>query len=429
MLGRDIIVINSETIAEDLLGKRSLNYSDRMSMSKMLETYGHTFDTALLNHDNTWRGHRRVLQQSLRPEAVTSYQPIQLRCTAKLLDSLEDSPESWWKHIQLFSGYAILGVIYDHEMPSDPGNDFIYQAANMGVELGIIIASPGLIALATAFPFLKHTPTWFPGGRWINAANSRKHMKDFVDVPFNTVMKRMARGEAGTCLVADALARFGNTDKVSNAEQAIREACATAYGAGGETTASTLTVFTLAMVLYPHVQARAQEEIAAVVGKERLPDFNDRPALPYIEAVLRETLRWRPVVPLAIPHAATNDDIYNGYVIPKGAVIIPNVWAMARNTEKYPSPDTFDPDRFFDSNGKLNEDTPDFAFGFGRRICPGRYLALGSVWIAMAQVLASFSIEKEKDSAGNLIEPNPGWTHGVTSFPRSFPCNFVAKRE
>jgi len=153
MLGRDIIVINSETIAEDLLGKRSLNYSDRMNMSKMLETHGHTFNTALLNHDNTWRGHRRVLQQSLRPEAVTSYQPIQLRCTAKLLDSLADSPESWWKHIQLFSGYAILGVFYDHEMPSDPGNDFIYQAANMGVELGIIIASPGLIALATAFPF------------------------------------------------------------------------------------------------------------------------------------------------------------------------------------------------------------------------------------------------------------------------------------
>jgi len=102
---------------------------------------------------------------------------------------------------------------------------------------------------------------------------------------------------------------------------------------------------------------------------------------------------------------------------------------MARNTEKYPSPDTFDPDRFLDSNGKLNEDAPDFAFGFGRRICPGRYLALGSVWIAMAQILASFFIEKEKDAVGNLIEPNPGWTHGVTSFPRSFPSDFVARRE
>jgi hypothetical protein len=101
-------------------------------------------------------------------------------------------------------------------------------------------------------------------------------------------------------------------------------------------TTNTLLVFFLAMVLNPEVQAKAQAEIDRVVGKDRLPNFDDRPALPYLEAILRETLRWYPVVPFGlsttqrlisnysltmfagIPHATTASDIYNGYFIPKG---------------------------------------------------------------------------------------------------------------
>src|SRR5882757_748924 len=99
-------------------------------------------------------------------------------------------------------------------------------------------------------------------------------------------------------------------------------------------TVGTILVFLLAMVLHPEVQAKVQADIDRVIGKDRLPDFNDRPALPYVEAVLRETLRWHPVAPMGlyilsqfqlnptvlsgIPHATTTSDIYNGYFIPKG---------------------------------------------------------------------------------------------------------------
>lgn len=100
-------------------------------------------------------------------------------------------------------------------------------------------------------------------------------------------------------------------------------------------TTSTLLVFLLAMVLYPEAQAKAHAEIDRVVGKDRLPGFDDRPALPYVEAILRETLRWHPVFPLGpsaitpilrfflmmyqgAPSATTTSDIYKGYFIPKG---------------------------------------------------------------------------------------------------------------
>ncbi len=77
----------------------------------------------------------------------------------------------------------------------------------------------------------------------------------------------------------------------------------------------------MAMALYPSVQKRIQDEIDSVVGRDRLPAFEDRASLPHVEAVLRETLRWRPAVPLAVPHVSVKDDIYKGFYIPKGSLI------------------------------------------------------------------------------------------------------------
>lgn len=80
------------------------------------------------------------------------------------------------------------------------------------------------------------------------------------------------------------------------------------------------------MLVSPEVQAKAQEEIDRVVGSDRLPSFDDREDLPYIDAIVKEVLRWHPVGPLAFPHMATEDGVYEGYFIPKGALLIPNIW-------------------------------------------------------------------------------------------------------
>ena len=80
------------------------------------------------------------------------------------------------------------------------------------------------------------------------------------------------------------------------------------------------------MTMFPHVFRKAQAEIDAVIGRDRLPTLADRPRLPYINAVQRETLRWNPVGPLGIPHATLEDNVYNGYLIPKGSVVIANLW-------------------------------------------------------------------------------------------------------
>ena len=87
-----------------------------------------------------------------------------------------------------------------------------------------------------------------------------------------------------------------------------------------------MATFFLAMVLRPGVQHKAREEIDRVVGDGRLPSVKDRGNLPYIEAVLKEAFRWHPIAPMGLPHLVTEDDVYQGYLIPKGAIIIPNLW-------------------------------------------------------------------------------------------------------
>ncbi|OAX30671.1 cytochrome P450 [Rhizopogon vinicolor AM-OR11-026] len=174
------------------------------------------------------------------------------------------------------------------------------------------------------------------------------------------------------------------------------------------------------MVLHPEVQAKAQADIDRVIGKDRLPDFNDRPALPYVEAILRESLRWHPVFPMGVPHSTMTSDIYNGYFIPKGL-------AMTHDEEKYPNPDEFKPERFLHEDGSLTSDTMSLAFGWGRRICVGRHLAEAALWIAITSFLATFSVHKALDENGEEIPVIPKFLPGIAVHPETFPCQIVPR--
>ena len=94
---------------------------------------------------------------------------------------------------------------------------------------------------------------------------------------------------------------------------------------------STLIAFFLAMTLYPEVQRKAQAEVDAVVGPDRLPSFQDRDRLPYVSAICNELLRWLPVGPLGVPHRLIEDDEYNGHLLPKGSIFIVNLWYVWKN--------------------------------------------------------------------------------------------------
>ena len=171
--------------------------------------------------------------------------------------------------------------------------------------------------------------------------------------------------------------------------------------------------WTLAMIAYPETQSRAHAELDSVVGRERLPSFADYPHLPYVRAMVKEILRWRPAAPLAAPHRLTEDDWYEEVFIPKGTICIPNVWYMNRDPEVYgENAEHFDPARHLETDPDIAPSSLDVreeghvSYGFGRRLCVGRHMANNSLFIDIAIMLWATNIERKRDASGEALPLN-----------------------
>ncbi|KAG8896327.1 hypothetical protein FRC01_011875, partial [Tulasnella sp. 417] len=156
------------------------------------------------------------------------------------------------------------------------------------------------------------------------------------------------------------------------------------------------------MALYPAAQEKVHAELDKIVGQDRLPSFDDQQAMPYLHAALLEAMRWHPLVTIGVPHTSLQDDVYEGYFIPKGTAVVVNCWGISRNTKYYTNPSVFDPSRFLKPTPEL--DPRGFAFGFGRRICPGSDLAWQAMWILAASVLWAFDITMTDEQAAPFRE-------------------------
>jgi cytochrome P450 len=161
------------------------------------------------------------------------------------------------------------------------------------------------------------------------------------------------------------------------------------------------------MIAFPEVQRRAQAELDSVVGRDRLPIFADAPRLPYVCAIVREVLRWRPVVPLGLPHAAIQDDWYEGMFIPKGTVCVPNIWHCNHDQEVFgEDANEFRPERHLNKQGELvlgpvqTNHAGHVSFGFGRRLCPGKDLINDALFIDTSCMLWAAKFERAQDKNG-----------------------------
>ncbi|KAH7931186.1 cytochrome P450 [Leucogyrophana mollusca] len=424
----DVIIINSEKVAKELLEQRSHIYSDRPFIATV-EPFGWSFDFAFTPYGDEWRFCRKLFHQTFRPEAGRSFRPMQLSKAHQLLNNLLESPELYVAHCETYTTSIAMSAVYDYQ--TLPRDDPFVEIVNRALLLGIKAMMPERAALLSAFPFLMKLPVWFPGATIKrDAVLSCKSINEMVETPYQYVQKSLASGTASPSLVSDLLEKMKHEDHntVDKFERAIKQVSSTALAGASETTSSTLLIFILAMVLHPDVQERARAEIDVVVGPDRLPNFDDRPSLPYIDAIIRETIRWQPVAPMGVPHATSSSDVYEGHFIPKAATVILNTWAMSRDETVYPDASEFKPDRWLNSDGQLNDaQPPDFIFGFGRRICPGRHLADTSIWAAIALLLATFEFRIAKDSQGNDIPFTPTFTHGITRRPNPYPLRIVPR--
>ncbi|KAI8982788.1 CyP450 monooxygenase [Trametes punicea] len=398
ILGQPMVILGSYKAVHELLELKSSISSDRPP-SGMADLTGYMWDFGLEGYTPRWRAQRRAFHQFFYPNAIKSYRPVQLRQTQHLLQRLTTAPDKFVDHIRYYFGATIMGIVYGLDIVDD--NDQYLALARKAMDIFIEFMVPGRYLVET-LPILRHIPSWFPGaGFKRKAIGWRKDVLALRDVPFDAVKENMANGTAPH-------------------EELSRDITAVACLTGADTTFSDVVAFFLAMVNNPDVQKKAQAELDAVVGPNRLPDFEDRASLPYINAIVKECLRWHVVVTLGLPHCTIADEVYNGYHIPKGTVVVTNAWGLSRDPDEYADPEEFRPERFLDPNTR---DPTAFVFGNGRRICAGRHFADASLYIIVASVLHTLDIEPPLDVFGKAVHVDPRvTTNMLLSYPEPFKC-------
>ncbi|KAF9004239.1 cytochrome P450 [Cyathus striatus] len=426
IFGDRIVILHTYEAAQDLLEKRSSIYSSRPRTLLLTELAGYGFAFGILPYGESWRTRRRIFSQHFHPQNPQIHQPSEILYTNVLLGKLLRNPDQFLEHMRHAVGSIALSMMYGIKIL--PENDPYINLTEEAMELITDCLVPGMF-LVDSFPILRYIPEWFPGaGFQKRAKRGRKESIALRTLPFGAAEKALRDGTILPCFVSQTLAEaeiIKDEEEKRKYIQMIKEISVQGFVGAADTSVSAFGSFVLAMVNYPEAQKKAQKELDEVLNG-RLPVHSDIPSLPYITAILREILRWQPTVPTGVAHLLTEDDVYNGYHIPKGSILLPNIKAMLHDETLYPDPETFNPDRFITPDGKLNNDIrnpEDVAFGFGRRICPGRHLARSSIWLAVASILAVFDIQKAVDENGELIEPTGAYEHGGVTHPAPFKCS------
>ncbi|KDQ58278.1 hypothetical protein JAAARDRAFT_193694 [Jaapia argillacea MUCL 33604] len=412
------IILNTTDIATSLLDKRSAIYSDRPTLVMGGELAGWGTGCPLTSYQSPrFKELRRMFHGVIGTRGgVAKFYEVTERQMRKLLKRLLDDPDKVVEHLRWTIGSIVLEMTYGYKIQES--NDSLVELVDTAVEQFSQATAPGAFAV-DIIPALRYVPEWFPGAGWKKLATywAQCH-ENMVNKPYEYAKARVTAGTAPPSFVSNLLEE---RELSPDREFIVKSAAADMHAAGTDTTVSTIHTFILAMNLNPAAQSLAQSELDALLGGERLPNLTDRTNLPYVDALVKEVFRWGPVGPLGLPHRVMEDDVYEGYHIPKGSVVIPNIWQMLHDPSVYSNPSTFDPSRF--TKAKPERDPRDSCFGFGRRICPGMHLADQEVYLACANILTLFNITKAKDENGKEIVPSGEFTGGVVNYPKPFKCD------
>ncbi|XP_030633572.1 cytochrome P450 2M1 isoform X2 [Chanos chanos] len=192
------------------------------------------------------------------------------------------------------------------------------------------------------------------------------------------------------------------------------------FGAGTETTSSTLRHGLLLLMKYPHVQERVQREIDEVIGPDRSPRMDDRQNMPYTDAVIHEIQRTMDLAPTSVPHKVLKDTEFKNYLIPEGTMVLPLLSSVLSDPELWKNPDHFDPENFLDAEGRFQKNDAFVVFGMGKRVCLGEGLARMELFLFLTSLLQHFTFK------GTQAPEEIDCTPAVCSFgrvPRTYDCH------
>lgn len=404
-------MICSPDACKEILDKQSASTSSRAPLPVSGDALSGGMRFLFMEYGPEWRKLRSISHKLLTPAVSATFKPSQEFEAKMLLEEILNGANTEkgngvsYKAIRRYTVSVIMTSTYGRRIP-DWDCDEVHGIYDIMNDFSLM-AKPGTY-LADTLPFLGKLP---PKLQWW-----RKDVKPYFEKQarlwmsfWSTLKTQMETKQAPECFVKQFIESDYEKQGISELQAAFL--AGSMIEAGSETTSAALNTAILYLSANPHARQRAFEDIQKVASSTRSPTFDDEPELPYICAIVKETLRLRPVTNIGTPHYTTAPVTYKGIHIPAQSVVCLQQYPIHYHPNIFSEPQRFKPERYLNhphgsghyaAGPAASRDH--WAFGAGRRICSGVHLAENSIFIVLAKLLWAFDILPPLDSLGKEIE-------------------------
>ncbi|KAF4289280.1 hypothetical protein KXX33_003362 [Aspergillus fumigatus] len=389
-----------------------------------------------MTYNAKWKRLHAFLKQLLNAKASAAFIPSQEFEIKQLLWDLSHeagkNSTDFYMHIRRMTFSIVMTSAYGLRIPQWDCQEVRDVYGNM--RMLSIILSPGVFWI-DVFPPLNWLPRFlFPS--WPKAKFMAQRMHANKMRHWNNLKERIALGNAPDCFAKDLME--SNYRDYGLEEETVSWLASAVPEAGAETTASALNGMIRYLAMFPEAQARAHEEVTRILGDGRMATLADEPQMPYIKAVIKETLRLCPVATTGLRRMADGDVKYRDYVIPKGTILLANLNALHWDPERFPDPFSFKPERYLNhphrsavyaAGGDIMA-RDHFTFGAGRRICPGIHLAENGLFLAVSNLIWAYEFKLPLDEKGNEIPldiSDEGFMEGAIRVPKQYTVRILER--
>ncbi|KAK1759960.1 hypothetical protein QBC47DRAFT_338479 [Echria macrotheca] len=442
-IGRNPTVwINDAWCAHEVFEKKAQIYTSRPRMVVFGELGSGQSNLVTMQIRNAaerdhWRIHRKLMHLGVGVQSVRGYRNIQNNESKLVAYDFLREPKEYVKHLERYATSVVSIIAFGRRVASY--NDPIITEVIALMQLAADLNVPGTSfpMLLETFPILAKFPRFMPWFKGLGSRSQKGGHYFFYTLAQEALEQYEQKPPAQQAAMPTPYVKtlFEDGAKYNLPVAELSGLTGNLFGAGADTSSSTLVTFVLACCAFPDAMKKAQAEIDAVVGPARSPHWDDSPRLPYVNAFVREVFRWRSVAIIGgQPHSPTQDDSYRGWHIPAGAWVQGNVWAIHHHEREFPDPDRFCPDRFIEGH-ELHRPFPNekgyMTFGWGRRVCSGQALAEQGTWITVARLLWGFDIRKARDPVtGEEVDVDIfAFTNGLNMRPQPFECCITPRSE
>ncbi|RDX82440.1 Geraniol 8-hydroxylase, partial [Mucuna pruriens] len=391
------VVISSADMAREVLQTHDLVLSNRTVPDALTVLDHNKYSLSFMRVSPRWRDLRKICNNQLfATKTLDASQDLRRN---KLQDLLSDIKRASEVGEAVDIGRAAFKTTINLLSNTFFSADFVHSAAEAGEYKEIVVSilkEVGAPNLSDFFPALKILD--LQGIRKRSVVLVKKVLTIFRRFVGERMKTREGTGSVNNDDVLDALLNISLDDgKIEMDKDEIEHLLLNIFVAGTDTTTYTLEWAMAELIHNPKIMSKLQKELAEVVGKGNPVEESDIARLPYMQAVIKETFRVHPPVPLLLPRKAETDVEIGGYTIPKEAQVLVNAWVIGRDPTKWSNPNVFLPERFLDSEvdvkGHHFELIP---FGSGRRICPGLPLAARMLPLMLGSLVNCFDWKLEE---------------------------------